>query len=545
MKLEKRCLLSLWCGLWAFIVGLAGCLSLCLLITLFFQIFNFMFGTNANFLRIHVPYFYIPIQSQIELCEMLGVYTLMTFCLLFCIPVSMKLYNRTKLYSKRSNELSLSDIPLQFPYVLYLRSFDTQEITEKIIKNTPQTEEEVLVNSLSPIGKTVAIGCPSDKIPPLGGYRIYVSDDDWQNTVIQLSKDAKLTALRIGETEGLGWEIKYTLNNISDLQKLIFLVPDIEKINLSFFAKLEKTIQERPLKDVQISPCFFNKQGWGSVSSIIYFEKQENDSGSVPTYIMKQSMIPRQTIWNRFGNLSSAFQKAMFPVYKQFGKLNFKIRFFNVLNTYIFYILIPIIIICSLLLNMKLTAKKEITANLFTQAIQQAEQIYPELSINLGIIERDHKNISIFTYGHLGCIHLSDEQLNDFIALDIQVSEKMRFDYSMINKAVAQLPEEDAIKYNNLLLNSVLNGLGYKNTENTPIDTPEEFQKKLLKIKSSLTEEQYETINKWITQMAEKPRRIFYPDQFYIDYMKFINDIPDASIKAFLFRGYFIMNFSR
>ena len=121
----------------------------------------------------------------------------------------------------------------------------------------------------------------------------------------------------------------------------------------------------------------------------------------------------------------------------------------------------------------------------------------------------------------------------------------MRFDYSMINKAVAQLPEEDAIKYNNLLLNSVLNGQGYKNTENTPIDTPEEFQKKLLKIKSSLTEEQYETINKWITQMAEKPRRIFYPDQFYIDYMKFINDIPDASIKAFLFRGYFIMNFSR
>ncbi len=533
MKPEKRQLFSLWCGLCAFIVGIVGFISLC-------EVIFYTLEKETPFLKLSIPYYYVPIQSQLQIYQLLGAIPTIVIIMLIFTPWSMKLFNRARLYSIRSSQLALSKIPLDFRYVLYLRSFSAD--TSKIIKFTSQTEEEILVDSLSPIGKTVAIGCPRDKIPPLGGYRFYVKDEEWQNTVLQLSENAELTALRVGETEGLSWEIN-TLINIPDLQKLIFLIPDIEKINLSFFGNLENAIRKREANDVQITPCYFNKQGWGTVSSIIYFEKQKNGSADAPTYIMKQSLVPRRTIWNRFGNLSPAFHKAMFPVYEQFGILNFKKKFYNALSTYLFYILAVIVIICSVVMNLNKAPKQSITAVLQIQAIHEAEQIYPELANIMAAQTQESKRGRIYSHGHIGSVYLSDEHLNDFISLDLQVSERIHCDKLSFDEAVAKLPPKDAIRFNNFLLNSALMDYQIKKPEYKAIYTPEEFNKYLSEARSSLTEEQYETINKLLSPGNGDSLSPFTLNQSYIDYLKAIDKIPDKSIKAFLFRGYFFMNY--
>ncbi|MBR5711545.1 MAG: hypothetical protein IKX40_12380 [Thermoguttaceae bacterium] len=542
MKPEKRRLFCWLYGLCAFIVGIIG-------LILLYEIISLVLEKETPFLRLSIPYYYAPIHSQEQIWGMLGAIPTIVIMSIIFIPWSMKLFNRTKLYSIRSNELSSSDIPLKFSYVLYLRSFKAD--TSKIIKFTSQTEEEILVNSLSPIGKTVAIGSPKDEIPPLGGYRIYVKDDkcqnseikfsqnealiaEWQNTVIKLSKDAKLIALRIGDTAGLSWEIQFTLMNITDLQKLIFLIPDIQKIDLSFFGKLEKVIREKRSDDVQITPCYFNKQGWGTVSSIIYFEKQYNDSDKKTTYIMKQSLVPRRTIWNRFGNLSPAFQKAMFPVYEQFGKLSFKKKFWNALSTYFFYICTAIIIICSLFTNLKQTPKQSVTAFLHTQAIHEAEEIYPGIAKTLEEKAQAYKSGYIFNAGYLGSVYLNDEHLNEFIALDLQVYKKVHSEKLSIEESVAQLSKDDAVRYNNFIIKSALMFLLFEKPEYTVFYTPEEFNKKLSEARSSLTEEQYKTVNDFLTSRTDTA------NDSYIDYLEVINTLPDKSIKAFLFRGYFL-----
>ena len=491
------------------------------------------------------PYVYISTSSQHQLVILIISLIIMAFAVLFFIPWSLKMFNQARLYSIRAKELSSSDIPPGFPYVLYLHSSDTQLKTSLLSENSSQTEEEIIVHSLSPIGKTVAIGCSANSIPPLGGCYINVSDEEWQNTVMQLSKDAELTAIRIKDTENLGWEIKYAIMNISDLQKLIFLIPDIEKTNLAFFARLEETILNCRPDDVQTSSCFFNKQGWGTVSSIIYFEKQDNNTDKKTTYTMKQSPIPRRRIWNRFGNLSSAFQKALFPVYKHFGKLRFTKRICNFLSTYNFYILTAIII-CSFYLNWNLYLEQwfqqpfTTSSADYSEAIHNAEQRYPKLANMLAQRAHERQRGYMLENGHLGCKYLSDQDLIEFVGLDLQVYNNLfnrKSDICGMDFAIAQLPKEDAIKYNNYIIKSVLMVLKLDDPEYTSITTPEEFQNELMEARSSLTKEQNETVDKFLSSYSDYSKKQFY------EYIDFISKLPDDSVKALLFRGGYIMRF--
>ena len=539
MKPEKRYWLCFIYGWGALILGYLGFGQLHRLI--FVELFGFSAG---EFKRFFIPYIYIPVQSQRQLYVLLGIYTLMTIGILFCIPWSIKLFNMARIYFRRAKELTLSkDIPLKIPYVLYLHRFNYQPATAKIKKISFLKEEEIYVHSLSAIDKTletVVIGASSNQAPPLGGCRIQVSDEEWQNTVIQLSKDAMLTALRITEPKDLDWEIEYTLKNIVDLEKLIFLIPDIENLNFSFFANLEDTIRECRPNDVKISSCYYNKQGWGSVSSIVYFEKQENGSDNAPTYIMKQSMVPRRTIWNRFGDISSAFQKALFPVYKQFGKLTFRKKLSNAFFTYNFYILIPILVICLLLFNIALNQHQlHTSANLvssadYTQAIHEVEQKYPVFANKL--LNEVHSGQKDYMYhiAQFGAVHLSDEHLIEFVALEMEVDKVRIVNHYPIDRALSVIPKDDAIKYNNYMLKSALMHLKIEKPEYTSIDTEEEFQNKLSELRSSFTEEEFNAINQLLS--PENP----YSVANYFSYMELISDLPVKS-KASLIRGLYIL----
>lgn len=505
----------------------------------------FGFGTLVQFFKASWGlgvYPLIPPSDPFKQFEWFVYYIVMAIGILLFIPWSMRLLNNAKLYRRRSNELNLSDIQQNSkynPYVLYLRSFDVDKVTSKVsAMYIPKTEEEILVQSLSPIGKTVAIGCPSDPIPPLGGYRIYVSDDEWQGTVKQLSKDAILTVLRLGQTQGVSWEIDYALTSIEDLQKLIFLIPDFEKINLTFFADLEKAIRKKRPDDVQITPCTFHKQGWGTVSSIIYFEKNENGSDSKPTYIMKQSFVPKRTIWNYFGNLSLAFQKAMFPIYKQFGKLSFMKKFSN---AFLSYFLIPILIAFILIRISQSESDRNNDILWYKDClskIQAAEQKYPELANAL----KGRTNIEKITYISQETpekiLYLNDEQLVEILPAALHITKSYLYENKDPGDALFDLPKEEITKLSDNLLRATILNLVPEERENIYLYCfPDIYQEdNILKVCSSLTEKQKATVRNWISSWSE------FTLKQKMDYLEFINGLRDKSIKAFLLRAFAYYN---
>ena len=169
------------------------------------------------------------------------------------------------------------------PYILYLRSFNDDSETSVPIKSSGMyyTEEEILVSSLEKLGTAVAIGRPGEPAPPLGAKRIYVSDDQWQDKVRQMSADARLVIFRLGETEGLKWEWDYCLDTIEDLSKLLLVVPETMTSEQESMDQLVSKIKKQR-NDVQCEELDISQPlEIGSIGMIIYFEKNKDGTFSV------------------------------------------------------------------------------------------------------------------------------------------------------------------------------------------------------------------------------------------------------------------------
>ncbi len=128
------------------------------------------------------------------------------------------------------------------PYCLYLRSFNSDQMTSKEISSIlkpGQTEESMLVDIFNEIAPVYAIGCPNEKYLPKGADRIYVSDDQWKDKVRELAQDAEVILLRLGETDGFWWEVEHCFQNIA-LQKLVFIIPATHNVDIisMLYAKL-------------------------------------------------------------------------------------------------------------------------------------------------------------------------------------------------------------------------------------------------------------------------------------------------------------------
>jgi len=105
------------------------------------------------------------------------------------------------------------------PPVLYLRSFDADEAAAKLKGRL--TKEEHLTQLLARIGPVVAIGRPGESLPRVGARRLYVNDEQWQSTVEELIKSARLVALRTGRSSGLRWELRKCVELLRPEQLLI------------------------------------------------------------------------------------------------------------------------------------------------------------------------------------------------------------------------------------------------------------------------------------------------------------------------------------
>ncbi|MFS8102425.1 hypothetical protein LFM09_35400 [Lentzea alba] len=117
--------------------------------------------------------------------------------------------------------------------VLYLRDFSHDQ-SAAVVDGVPgalasglltiHSREEQLVGALGAFGPVIAVGRPGEPLPHLGAARFYLPFDDWQPGVLKLMDLSQLIVLRLGEGEGLWWEVEQA-RTTQPPGKLVLLIP--------------------------------------------------------------------------------------------------------------------------------------------------------------------------------------------------------------------------------------------------------------------------------------------------------------------------------
>lgn len=105
--------------------------------------------------------------------------------------------------------------------IVYLRPFsaDRAEIATRWSSRVrvssrgaqEKTYEERLARTLRKVGPVVAVGDPTERLPLLGATRMYAADEDWQETVDELTARAAVVLLQAGEGDGFAWEVHHVI----------------------------------------------------------------------------------------------------------------------------------------------------------------------------------------------------------------------------------------------------------------------------------------------------------------------------------------------
>jgi hypothetical protein len=118
--------------------------------------------------------------------------------------------------------------------IVFLRSFalDSAEIATRWSSRTriypragfEKTYEERVAHTLRDVGPFVAVGDPTERLPQLGAARVYAADDDWQETVDELTARAGVVLLQAGESPGLAWEVRHVIE-LDSPERVILSLP--------------------------------------------------------------------------------------------------------------------------------------------------------------------------------------------------------------------------------------------------------------------------------------------------------------------------------
>ncbi|NNC98305.1 MAG: hypothetical protein HKN88_09575 [Gammaproteobacteria bacterium] len=120
------------------------------------------------------------------------------------------------------------------PLFLYLRSFklDEEDKQDIVLPGGLSVSINPWESSLSVafgrVGEMVAIGRPGEKLATTGASRLYVTDDEWQDKVLELIDKTDLVIWTFGDTKGLRWEIS-RLVQVVPPEKLIIAMPFYDK----------------------------------------------------------------------------------------------------------------------------------------------------------------------------------------------------------------------------------------------------------------------------------------------------------------------------
>ncbi len=84
--------------------------------------------------------------------------------------------------------------------------------------------EECIAEELSRAGPFFAIGKPGESLPPLGAERVYLSDDTWQDAVLDFMLKAERIVMVAGKTHWVQWELNKVLEQ-RGMGKLVMVLP--------------------------------------------------------------------------------------------------------------------------------------------------------------------------------------------------------------------------------------------------------------------------------------------------------------------------------
>lgn len=194
------------------------------------------------------------------------------------------------------------------PHVLYLRPFKDDDTTSRFLVLT--SEEQNLAVVMNEIGPFIAVGQPDEESADPGAARLYVEDDRWQTRVRELMTTAALVVLRLGNSEGLWWEVSELRRSMAP-ERLVLLVPDDQHIYESLRARLNVVLRCRMPEIDHTSPVFKTMQSFLSIIGMVYF-----DFDWQPHFQRLQATPLRQTFWKPGVPI---LKTALEPVYKQLG----------------------------------------------------------------------------------------------------------------------------------------------------------------------------------------------------------------------------------
>ena len=267
----------------AFLAGIFG------LIAFLFTIayFEMILGLNTS---TEIP---IAIEGTLEYfdteAQLIGQDILTIVIIFVCFILFSYFFSLYRKFKKKKKDTFDKD-NIKPPFVLYLRSFIDDKTTKKRTSflNDVRSEEEVLVEVLSDIAPVYAIGDPKDKKMPLGASRIYVDNEHWKSTVIDMMNKAAVVVLRLGKTDSFWWEVETAVRNIP-LEKVMFVVP--ESKTFSNVATLYKILLEHNI-DIRNLDVNIEHKKQGSISSFLYFDK----NGQAVTKEVKTLRLTRMVL---------------------------------------------------------------------------------------------------------------------------------------------------------------------------------------------------------------------------------------------------------
>jgi hypothetical protein len=167
------------------------------------------------------------------------------FCMMIAIFITapfwfwggFALSRRLRRYARRRSLLSADATMSADPRkpVLFLRSFSDDQISLSRAKMpwllrffdpgaVAGTLEELLVWEYADVGPVLAVGKPSDNLPPLGAARKYCKGIEWQEIVCSIMQASELIVIGVGRSAGLAWEVE-TVKAENLLDKCVFMFP--------------------------------------------------------------------------------------------------------------------------------------------------------------------------------------------------------------------------------------------------------------------------------------------------------------------------------
>ena len=118
------------------------------------------------------------------------------------------------------------------PFILYLRGFGDDALAPGARSTSSifgeWNHERTLLPVLERVGPVIAVGRPGERLPELGGGRLYIRDDRWRAVVTTLLANCAAAVVQVGSTEGIRWEAREA-RRVVHPERLLYVLPVFDR----------------------------------------------------------------------------------------------------------------------------------------------------------------------------------------------------------------------------------------------------------------------------------------------------------------------------